>query len=131
RAARLLSPRRCGSDSLHRVAPRCVGMNIQILLALVLRYRYPILVPAALLAGFPVGMIVGVAIRLGYLSLIPAYICIMLGELIGDVIWYCVGYFWGGEFARSYGKYVSIDERSVGHAIGLFKKYDRKILISS
>jgi membrane-associated protein len=106
-------------------------MNPATTLALVLQYRYPILVPLAFIAGFPVGMIVGVAIRTGYLVLLPAYICIMLGELIGDVLWYGIGYFWGGEFARRFGKYVGINQKHVEQALYLFRKYDRRILLTS
>ncbi|HUO50451.1 MAG TPA: DedA family protein [Candidatus Paceibacterota bacterium] len=106
-------------------------MNPATILALIYTYRYPILVPVALLAGFPTGMVVGVAIRLGYLMLIPAYGCIMLGELIGDAAWYYIGYHWGGSFVRRYGRYFSLSEKTVAHAQELFKKYDQRILFSS
>ena len=101
------------------------------LLALVLTYRYSILVPIALLAGFPTGLVVGVAIRLGYLALIPAYACIMAGELIGDISWYVVGYYWGESFAHRYGKYVGVSDKSIDRAKALFQKYDQRILFSS
>jgi membrane-associated protein len=106
-------------------------MSPAALLALILQYRYPIIVPIALLAGFPTGMVVGVAIRLGYLSLIPAYACIMLGELIGDVGWYYVGYHWGERFARRFGKYIGITDGNIATAKRLFQQYDQRILFSS
>ncbi|HEV3244789.1 MAG TPA: DedA family protein [Candidatus Paceibacterota bacterium] len=106
-------------------------MSPAAILALILQYRYPILVPVALVAGFPTGMVVGVAIRLGYLELFLAYACIMLGELIGDVIWYVVGYYRGETFARRFGKYIGITDANITKAKELFRKYDQRILFSS
>ena len=106
-------------------------MDPSVLLAIIAQYRYPILVPAALLWGLLVCMLVGVAVRLGYLELIPAYAAVMLGELIGDVIWYYIGYHWGERFARRWGKYIGIDHWHIDKAKHLFQKYDQRILISS
>lgn len=101
------------------------------LLALITTYKYLILVPAALLWGLLVGMVVGVAIRLGFLDLIPAYACIMLGELIGDVIWYYIGYHWGESFTKRYGKFVGLDHERIDEAQMLFRKHDQRILFFS
>lgn len=101
------------------------------LLALIATYRYLVLVPAALLAGLPVCMVSGVAIRIGLLSFWIAYPLLMLGEIIGDVAWYWIGYLWGERFARRFGKYVGINEASVAKAEELFLTYNQRILISS
>jgi hypothetical protein len=61
-------------------------MSASTILTLILMYRYAILVPIALVAGFPTGLAVGVALRLGFLNFFISYACIMLGELIGDVV---------------------------------------------
>lgn len=106
-------------------------MSGQTILTLVLAYKYAVLIPIALLAGFPTGMAAGVAIRLGYLIFIPAYGCIMIGELIGDVAWYWIGYRWGETFIRTFGTFVGVTEESIFRAKGLFRKYDQRILISS
>lgn len=106
-------------------------MSSAVILTLILQYRYAILVPIALIAGFPAGMAVGVAIRLGYLLLIPAYACIMLGELIGDVGWYWIGYRWGERFAKRFGKFVGLTHEHIDEAKRLFAHYDRRILLSS
>jgi len=106
-------------------------MSPAIILSLVLTYRYVILVPIAFIAGFPTGMAVGVAIRLGYLALIPSYACIMLGELIGDVLWYWIGYRWGESFSKRFGKYVGLTPEHIDEAKRLFIHYDQRILFSS
>lgn len=76
-------------------------------------------------------MLVGVAIRVGTLDLIPAYLAVMSGELIGDAIWYGIGYQWGEPFANRFGKYVGIDKSHIELAKRLFEKHDRRILLSS
>lgn len=106
-------------------------MSPATLIVLIATYRYIILVPAALLAGFPVGMVTGVVIRLGYLDFPLAYLCLMLGELIGDAWWYWVGYFRGESFAKRFGKCVGITEADLATTKRFFRKYDRRILFSS
>lgn len=106
-------------------------MGAGIILALILEYRYAILVPVALVAGFPTGMAVGVAIKLGYLEFFLAYACIMLGELIGDVGWYWIGYRWGEAFSKKYGRFVGLSPQHIDEAKRLFAHYDQRILVSS
>ena len=106
-------------------------MNPAIILALILQYRYAILVPIALIAGFPTGMAVGVAIKLGYLEFFASFACIMLGELIGDVAWYWIGYRWGESFSKRFGKYVGLSHAHIDQAKRLFAHYDQRILVSS
>ncbi len=106
-------------------------MTPALLTALIIQYRYLILVPAALLWGLLVCMLVGVAVRVGTLDLIPAYACVMLGELIGDMIWYWIGYRWGERFAHRFGKYVGIDKSHIDLAKHLFEKHNQSILLSS
>ena len=106
-------------------------MTPALLTALIIQYRYLILVPAALLWGLLVCMLVGVAIRVGTLGLIPAYACVMAGELLGDIFWYRVGYHWGEGFVHRFGKYVGLDQSHVDTAKRLFQKYDQRILLIS
>jgi membrane protein DedA with SNARE-associated domain len=106
-------------------------MNPAIILALILQYRYAILVPIALIAGFPTGLAVGVVLKLGYLNFFLSYACIMLGELIGDVAWYWVGYRWGESFSKRYGRFVGLTPEHIDEAKRLFAHYDQRILVSS
>jgi len=106
-------------------------MTPELLLLLIAQYRYVFLVPAALVWGLLVCMLVGVAVRVGTLELIPAYAAVMLGELIGDAIWYWIGYRWGERFAHRFGKYVGVDASHVATAKHLFEKYDQRILLAS
>ena len=101
------------------------------LLTLIATYRYLILVPAAFVWGLLVCMLVGVAIRLELLHFFPAYFCVMAGELIGDMLWYSIGYRWGERFVARFGRYVGISASQVARAETLFRKYNQRILLSS
>ncbi len=105
--------------------------NHQQVLGLIIQYKYYIIVPATLFEGPVVMLVSGFLVKLGYLSLIPAYIFLMIGDFLGDILWYCVGYFFGEKFVRKYGKYVSVSEQNIESVKRLFNKYHTSILLIS
>lgn len=76
-------------------------------------------------------MFCGLLIRLGDAPFWPLYITLMLGDLLSDIAWYYVGYYFGGGFIRRFGKYFSVTEESVDTVKKIFHKYDTRILIIS
>jgi membrane-associated protein len=92
---------------------------------------YLVVICTAWLGGPVYSMLFGVLIKLGYFSFTPAYIALMLGELLGDTVWYSLGYFWGHGVVKKLGKYVSISEKRIDEVVHLFHKYHSKILIIS
>ncbi len=93
--------------------------------------KYPLLIFAAIVEGPLVMMLSGVFVRLNLLDLIPAYFVLMLGDLIGDIAWYCLGYFWGRPFIKRFGHFFSITEKLVATGEHFFQRYHDKILIIS
>lgn len=55
----------------------------------------------------------------------------MLGDLIGDVIWYQIGRHFGKPFIARFGKFFNITEEKVTKATEIFHKHKSKILIIS
>ncbi len=55
----------------------------------------------------------------------------MAGDLIGDTIYYLIGYRYGHSFIRKFGKYVGVTEEKVAKATIIFNKHHEKILIVS
>ncbi len=92
---------------------------------------YGVIVFLGFAEGPFLSMFSGVLIRFGYLSFIPAYIALMLGDLIGDLVWYYVGRQYGTRFIKRFGKYVSVTEESVEKVSRIFHKYKDRILIIS
>ncbi|HEY4499390.1 MAG TPA: DedA family protein [Candidatus Paceibacterota bacterium] len=94
-------------------------------------YTYPLITLATVLQGPVVMTASGFLLRLGYLSLIPTYIALMIGDLIGDIIWYTVGYHMGRPFVTRFGKYFSVTEKGVQTTEEIFHRHKTSILFIS
>lgn len=102
-----------------------------IVLDLVLQYRYFLIIPVTIVEGPLIMLMCGFLLRLDAFALIPVYISLVIGDILGDIMWYAVGYFWGPGFIRRFGKYVSLSEESVDTVKHIFHKYHSSILIVS
>lgn len=98
---------------------------------LIIQYKYFIMIPLTVVEGPIIMFVSGILLRLGFLSLLPAYITLIVGDLIGDILWYGAGYHWGEPFVRKFGKYVSITEDGMKTAEEIFHRHKDKILIVS
>lgn len=58
---------------------------------LLLKYRYWVFFPLSLVEGPIVAMTAGFFIHLGYLSILPSYVLLILGDFVPDSICYLVG----------------------------------------
>jgi len=92
---------------------------------------YGIIVVVACAEGPILSMIGGVLIKLGYFSFLPLYFALMAGDLIGDIVWYYIGRFYGHGFIRRFGKYFDLTEESVAKVTKIFHTYKHHILIIS
>lgn len=92
-------------------------------------YGFIILVSSV--EGPVLAMLCGFLVKLGDFPFIPVYVALMLGDLLGDTVWYGVGYHFGHPFIRRFGKYFSITENSVATVEKIFNKYKTRILIIS
>ncbi len=92
---------------------------------------YFIIILTACVEGPILSMIFGVLIKLGYFSLLPIFLALMLGDLVGDTIWYFIGKHFGYRFVNKYGKYFSITRESIDKVTIIFHKHKRPILIIS
>lgn len=92
---------------------------------------YGVVIVAAIIEGPIVFFLSGFLVHLGVLSLVPAFISLMVGDLIGDALWYLVGYRYGHSFIRKFGKYVGVSEDKIEKVTTIFKKHDTKILMLS
>src|SRR3954464_8070499 len=98
---------------------------------LILAYKYFLLLPIAVVEGPLVMMISGFFLKLGFLSFLPAYLLLVAGDFIGDILWYGVGYHFGHGFIKRFGKFFSINEKEVATIERLFHKHHNYILFIS
>jgi membrane protein DedA with SNARE-associated domain len=98
------------------------------IIASILVYRYFILIPGAIIEGPILSVISGMLIHIDILQFWPTYLLLMTGDLIGDTLWYFVGYHWGKKFVVRYGKYFSITEQSLDIVSHIYHKYHNAII---
>ena len=73
----------------------------------------------------------GFLVLSGFFGLVPAFLVILAGDLLGDVIWYYIGYFFAEPFLRKYGKFFKISPELFEKAKKLFHENHTKILLIS
>lgn len=105
--------------------------SIETITALLLAYRYIIIVPLSLVAQPLVGMLSGVLARLGFFDVLILYGVLVTTAMLGDIVWYWIGYRWGMPFMARFGKYVSITPAHVEGVKKVFNRYHASILLFS
>jgi len=96
---------------------------------LILHYKYLILFPAVMIEGPVSIMLAGLAVSLGFMSLLPVFILVISGDMVGDFIRYGLGR-WGGQaLIIRWGKYFGFDERHIVGVENAFKKRTGLLLI--
>ncbi len=78
-----------------------------------------------------ISLVLGVILRLGFLYFWPIYIALMLGDLVGDVIWYYIGRRYGYSFIHKHGHRFNITEEAVARLTHLFHKHKHVVLFLS
>lgn len=63
------------------------------MLALLARYGYPILLPIAVVEGPAITIIAGALVAAGQFNPATAFVLLVIADLIGDVLYYCLGRF--------------------------------------
>jgi len=97
-------------------------------------HDYLVYVAIAIIAcveGPWISLILGVVLRLGFLYFWPIYIALMLGDLVGDVIWYYIGRRYGHSFITMHGHRFNITEEAVARLTRLFHKNKHVVLFLS
>ncbi len=100
-------------------------------LVLVLKYKYAIMLPLAIVEGPIVSVLSGFLLQQGYVSFWPAYLTLMAGDLLGDTAWYAIGRYAARPFIKKYGHKFSFTPARVEAVETIFKKHQKKTLLIS
>ena len=94
-------------------------------------FRYPLIAVGTVIEG-PILMIAsGFLYRTGFFELAPLFVSIMIGDLLGDILWYCLGKYVADPVLKKDGKFVGITPERFEKIKGLFSRYHERILIFS
>ncbi len=106
-----------------------LGLTLPKILALLTQYGYILIFPISVVEGPIVSVISGFLVSLGYFNIIIVFFILLLGDLVGDVIFYTLGFLSRHSFIKSFGKYIGINEERVAILEKHFKSHDWKILL--
>lgn len=98
---------------------------------LILTYKYLILLPLATIEGPLVIIIASFLASQGFLNVYIVYIIAILGNLIGDTIYYSIGRIGRHTFIAKYGKYIGVTDERVRKAEEHYKNHLIKIIFIS
>jgi membrane protein DedA with SNARE-associated domain len=103
-------------------------MGIELFL---LTFKYPAIFIGSFFEGPAVMVLTGFLLRLGYFHPIPAFIFLFLGDLIGDFMWYYLGYSHMHWTVKRFGKYFDISDEIIEKVKQKFRNHEGKIIFGS
>jgi membrane protein DedA with SNARE-associated domain len=103
------------------------GQNI---ITFLTHYGYWIMLPLMIIEG-PIATIVAAMLAsFGVFSWIVVLFLSILGDVLGDIVWYGFGYFYGMSFVNKFGKYVGITEKLIARMEKYFAKHGGKTIFA-
>lgn len=91
-------------------------------------HKYAILLPVSILEGPIITVIAGFLVSKGILGFWLSYLILMIGDLVGDVVYYGIGRWGGRHFIHKWGKYMGLNENTVLKTEHHFKHHSIKTL---
>lgn len=97
----------------------------------VTNYKYLLLFLGVIFEGPLLMIATGILVHVDFFSLTPAFWILVAGDLVADVIWYHIGYFFAEPFLKRFGKFLKITPEMFEGVKELFHKHHEKILLIS
>ncbi len=96
---------------------------------LLIQYKYAILFPIVVIEGPIITVIAGFLVAQGYMAFLTTYIVVVVGDVVGDVMYYAIGR-WGREgFINRWGRYLGLNLSGIEKVEDHFKKHGERTLI--
>jgi membrane protein DedA with SNARE-associated domain len=93
-------------------------------------YGYWIMLPLMIIEGPIITIIASMLAKLGAFNIFIVFILSVLGDVIGDTILYWIGYIFGMNFVKKFGKYMGITEKLVMRMEKYFEKHGGKTIFT-
>ena len=100
-------------------------------LAFAVQYKYPLVFLGALVEGPLVMIAAGFLLHLGMFSLAPLSAALIVGDLVADVGWYYIGYYFAEPFIRRWGHFFGISPELFEKTKEIFRRHHARILFIS
>ncbi|HET8581056.1 MAG TPA: VTT domain-containing protein [Candidatus Paceibacterota bacterium] len=99
--------------------------------ALLLQYRYIVMVPLVFFMQPAVGITGGILARLGLMDAIAVYATVSLTAVAGDAMWWWIGRRYGERFVMRFGRFFGLTDAHIRFARRIFHSHYGRILIVS
>jgi len=93
--------------------------------------KYPLISVGAFAEGPVIMIATGFLLKHHLLKLFPLVIALVVGDLLGDVLWYCVGRYGAEPIMRKYGTWLGFTPTMFEKLKGLFLNHHKNILLVS
>ncbi len=100
-------------------------------LTLTVTLKYLLVFVGTIIEGPVIMIACGFLIHLGVFDPLPIYLTILAGDLVGDIGWYYIGYYFAEPFMKKHGHFLSLTPEKLEKIKTLFNKYHERILIFS
>ena len=101
-------------------------------IALIIQYKYLILLPLATIEGPVVSLVAGLLCSLGYLAFVPAFAIILIGDLVPDIGYYYLGrHARNGRMSNRLGKHFAFLSHHLAFLERLWLEHGRKTMLVS
>lgn len=94
-------------------------------------FKYILIFIGAFVEGPILIIACGFMYHLGFFKLPPLYLALVFGDLLGDVAWYYLGYFFAERFIIKYGKFFGLTLETFEKVKSIFYRHHRKIMMLS
>jgi membrane protein DedA with SNARE-associated domain len=105
------------------------GLTLTGIFDLITHYGYVVIFPIAVVEGPIISIISGFLVSLHLLNIYAVFIILILGDLVGDTLYYYIGYFGAGPFVRRWGHVFGISEDNLLTFESHFKKHETVALL--
>lgn len=104
-------------------------MLLQQIILLLTAHKYLFLFPVAVVEGPIITVIAGFLSSLGIFNIFIAYAVVVVGDIVGDIFHYALGYYGGQRFVKRWGRFLGITSERVEQLEKHFEKHTGKTLI--
>ncbi len=93
--------------------------------------KYILIFLGSFFEGSAVMMTTGLLWHIGVVRFWPAYLALMAGDILSDIMWYAIGYFAARPFFARWGYLINATPEVIGRIERRFHRYHTRILVIS
>ena len=101
------------------------------LISLIESSKYILLFLGSYFEGTVIMLTGGVLLKLGHVQFLPLYVALLAGDILADIMWYCIGYFGARPFMLRWGHLINVTPIILEKIERRFHKYHLRILVIS